>query len=403
MQRTYTRKEFYDLVWSKPMTKLAKDFGLSDVALHKLCRRHQIPTPPLGYGAKLAHGKPVVQTKLPKVVGGDSAQVMVSAGQPSQSAEAQEAKVRAASLAQVVPAPAPQHKLITATLIKLRKAKANDRGLVVAGAERMLDCSVAPSSVDRLEIILDRLVAAALVQEFELTANGKSVVFTGPVESLSITISEEVKRSKHVATAAEVAALERWQDRTRRQTSWDWERNYQPMPFQPEWDYAPTGKLSIEFDQVYVSQGFSPRRSFRDGKSQSLENMAGEIAVGMVVLAKAKADERIRREENARLAEIEQQKRVERQRLNFIQEKRSKAFDGLLEQWTKLKSIHELVLHLQAIPKPWPARVEAMIKWAEDELAFRESQLGPEPLEARLEKDSVFGSDDDRGFYPNRW
>lgn len=40
-------KEFYDLVWSNPMTKLAKDFGLSDVALLKLYRRHQIPTPPL--------------------------------------------------------------------------------------------------------------------------------------------------------------------------------------------------------------------------------------------------------------------------------------------------------------------------------------------------------------------
>ena len=402
MQRTYTRKEFYDLVWSKPMTKLAKDFGLSDVALHKLCRRHQIPTPPLGYWAKLAHGKPVVQTKLPKVAGGDSAPVMVSTGQPSQSAEAQEAKARAASLAQVAPAPAPQHKLITATLSKLRKAKANDRGLASAVAERLLDCSVAPSSIDRLEIILDRLVAAAGVQGFELTANGKSVKFAGPVESLSITISEEVKRSKHVTTAVEAAAVERLQNR-RRRTNWDWDRDYQPMPLRPEWDYAPTGKLSIEFDQVYVAQGFAPRRSFRDGKSQSLENMAGEIAVGMVMLAKAKADERARREEQARLAEIEHQKRVERQRANYIEEKRSKAFDGFLERWSKLQTIRELVHHLQAIPEPRPERVEAMIKWAEDELDFRTSMLGPERLEARLEKDGVFGSDDDRGFYPSRW
>ena len=262
--------------------------------------------------------------------------------------------------------------------------------------------SVAPSSVDRLELILDGLVAAARVQGFEPEANGKSIVFNGPLEPLSVTISEEVKRSKHVTTPVEAAALERWQNRSR-STRWDWDRNYQPMPFQPEWDYEPTGKLSIEFEQVYVREGFSPRRSFRDGKSQSLENMAGEIAVGMVVLAKAKADERVRDDERARLAAIEQQKRVERQRENYIEEKRAKAFDGLLERWSRLQTIRELVLHLQALPLPHPARVEAMIKWVEEELSFRESLLGPERLDAGLEKDNVFGSDDDRGFYPSRW
>ena len=30
MSRTFTREEFYDLVWSKPMTYLAKEFVLSD-------------------------------------------------------------------------------------------------------------------------------------------------------------------------------------------------------------------------------------------------------------------------------------------------------------------------------------------------------------------------------------
>ena len=65
MARTFTRQEFYDLVWSKPVTHLAKEFALSDVAIHKICRKHEIPTPPLGWWAKKA-GKAVVQTKLPK-------------------------------------------------------------------------------------------------------------------------------------------------------------------------------------------------------------------------------------------------------------------------------------------------------------------------------------------------
>ena len=39
MSLSFSRREFYDLVWSKPMIHLAKEFGVSDVALHKICRK----------------------------------------------------------------------------------------------------------------------------------------------------------------------------------------------------------------------------------------------------------------------------------------------------------------------------------------------------------------------------
>ena len=54
MAQRFSRQEFYELVWSKPMTHLAKEFVISDVALHKICRKHGIPNPPLGWWAKKA-------------------------------------------------------------------------------------------------------------------------------------------------------------------------------------------------------------------------------------------------------------------------------------------------------------------------------------------------------------
>ncbi|MEP0391105.1 MAG: hypothetical protein ABJ205_12065 [Erythrobacter sp.] len=39
MSQTFTRREFYDLVWSKAVIHLAIEFGVSDVALHKICRK----------------------------------------------------------------------------------------------------------------------------------------------------------------------------------------------------------------------------------------------------------------------------------------------------------------------------------------------------------------------------
>jgi len=60
-----TRKELYDLVWSEPMTTVCKRFGISDNGLRKHCKSMNIPTPPLGYWAKLQSQKEVEIISLP--------------------------------------------------------------------------------------------------------------------------------------------------------------------------------------------------------------------------------------------------------------------------------------------------------------------------------------------------
>lgn len=44
-----TAEELHTLVWSKPLTQLAKDLGVSDVAIHKWCRLLGVEKPPKGY------------------------------------------------------------------------------------------------------------------------------------------------------------------------------------------------------------------------------------------------------------------------------------------------------------------------------------------------------------------
>lgn len=40
------------LVWEKPTSQLSKDLGVSDVAIGKFCKKHNINKPPRGYWAK---------------------------------------------------------------------------------------------------------------------------------------------------------------------------------------------------------------------------------------------------------------------------------------------------------------------------------------------------------------
>ena len=65
-----TRQELYERVWATPMRLLAKEFGLSDVGLAKICRKHNISRPPLGYWAKVAHGQSPERPPLPAASSG---------------------------------------------------------------------------------------------------------------------------------------------------------------------------------------------------------------------------------------------------------------------------------------------------------------------------------------------
>lgn len=49
METKLTIQQLYDRVWTEPIHRIAKEFGLSDRGLGKFCERLDIPVPPRGY------------------------------------------------------------------------------------------------------------------------------------------------------------------------------------------------------------------------------------------------------------------------------------------------------------------------------------------------------------------
>lgn len=64
-KRTFTRGQLYNLVWTRPIIAIARDLAISNLALAKICRDHDIPTPPAGHWMKLEFGKPSAVRPLP--------------------------------------------------------------------------------------------------------------------------------------------------------------------------------------------------------------------------------------------------------------------------------------------------------------------------------------------------
>ena len=65
---TMSRNDLYRKIWLKSAVQLAKDWGISDVAIAKLCKKHNVPKPPLGYWARIQHGRKIRRPALPKAV-----------------------------------------------------------------------------------------------------------------------------------------------------------------------------------------------------------------------------------------------------------------------------------------------------------------------------------------------
>ena len=71
------RAALFDRVWSEPVEKLAKDWGLSGRGLAKACRRLQIPVPPRGFWAKLQHGQRMRRPRLAELPAGEAEVIVV--------------------------------------------------------------------------------------------------------------------------------------------------------------------------------------------------------------------------------------------------------------------------------------------------------------------------------------
>lgn len=397
MAHTFSRREFYNLVWSKPMTHLAKELGVSDVALHKVCRKHAIPNPPAGWWAKKAAGKKVQQIMLPQQAGDDRAGVItirpVTVGEWQVLAAKSAQKIATSAEGEAEPVqPKPSAK-VRATLAALRQAKPNFQGLVEIKEPGLIQCSVAKDSIPRLATILPQLEAMAKIQGFSLTDDEKPCRFSNGGQSVTFTINETFRREKHEPTQKETAALAAW-ERRRKAHNWRYLDN-DPYPRPPDWDYSATGELSIDLEPVWSYHHSMPRRAFRDGKRQRLEDMAAKVAIGIVIVAEAKAARQRDEEERARAQEIRRREREREEHRKRIEDQRNAELIALIELQSRVVALEHLAGAVDALGAcPDEGRVHVFKHWLNHQLDDARAQLTLEGLETRFVHQGLFGPDD---------
>lgn len=201
-----SRRELYDLVWSKPISKLAPEFGLSDRGLAKLCTRHRIPVPPRGYWAKLAAGANVEKTAFLELKDRSLDKVRIQssiaslpdpvaklAERQKKERKAQRKAVEDESPSETVAIDKP-HKLIAATARYLRNRKPDSAGRLAANKEGQCGVVVHKDSVERAIYVLDALARALEDMGLPLEPKEEKMSVTRGADTISFTLVERTKR-----------------------------------------------------------------------------------------------------------------------------------------------------------------------------------------------------------------
>ena len=59
-----SRAQLHQLIWSQPMTEIARAYGVRGQHIANACDEHEIARPPAGYWQKLEYGKAVESVAL---------------------------------------------------------------------------------------------------------------------------------------------------------------------------------------------------------------------------------------------------------------------------------------------------------------------------------------------------
>lgn len=350
------RTDLYQLVWEKPVTHVAKQFGISDVAVRKICVKHGIPTPPLGYWAKLQHGKNVRQTPLPPLKEGQSDHVNLvvhpTKNHPPEVAEThrvallEEAKDES-QISVPVERPAKLHPLAEATEKALRKAKPDHEGFITSLGAGKLDVRIGPSSIDRVVLLCHALLRGALDRGHQLSAapDFRIVVDEQP---LAVRFYETKDKTEHVPTAAELKQQAK-EDEWRSRFSSTHRSNHKVYR---TWDYFPSGRLMLEVaDPKQVRWQADPIIGrWRDRKARTLEHYLGEAMVALRTGAAIARHQRAKEAEEARLAKEAEERRREQEIQRRLLEKVTAFLMEKADKHAKLVKLETLAAHLRSDP-----------------------------------------------------
>jgi hypothetical protein len=238
-----TRTELHESVWATPMRTLAKEFGMSDVGLAKICRKHNVPVPPVGYWRRKETGYKVKCPPLPPAKDGrEHLDIYIR-----ERLRPEFEDLARQTAPKIAIAPDVSHPFALRSEKLLRRGKLNQRGLVIAKNGALSHILVSREQLPRALKILNALLLA--LEERNQPASWPKqenalLAVSIDDEAVRFSLSEITDSAPHILTPSEV--------------NHPWSA--------PKYDYKLTRRLQLQIANLPPFMG-PIRRTWADGKT----------------------------------------------------------------------------------------------------------------------------------------
>jgi hypothetical protein len=317
-----SRKELYDLVWSKPLSTLAKEYFISDNGLRKICKQSDIPVPQLGHWQKIQYNKKVKIIPLPKDFKGEDS-ITLNKGETKENegitnfSKLLKEITGDTTLSFKVPDKLSNpDKLISEAKENLANKSKEKYGIyrgITTTSNDILNISVAPKNCNRALRIMDKIIKLLKQRGHNVIVKYDTTYVVIREEEIKIRLKERLKRI------------------TIPDAKYSWSST----------DYIPTGILTFKVDEY-------PEKEFYDNNNQTLEEQIPKILTKLELvsdkLKRDKEESRIRQIEYRKQREIEEA--IKKRHANEIEN-----FKKLLEnseRWKKATDLRNFIKELES-------------------------------------------------------
>jgi hypothetical protein len=323
---TLTREQLYEQVWSTPMSTLAGRYGISDVALAKTCKKHDIPRPGRGYWAQLAAGQKPARMKLPKLRLGTRDRIVLNKaprplGEPRPVAPDVKVSERLVD----------PHEVVRWLADTLEEAATDKYGRLIVGPAWSPDVCLRKACSRRALVLLDALCKALAGRGHQVEAKQRNEHHTTNEitvrivdQDLSIQIEEKLAQKPHILTAEE---------RQQKEKS-GWKKF-------PKYDYFADGELAFRISGTHHK--YTGHKSCSDTRTQQLDNRLGYFVLALEQAAQVGRQERLEAEQRQREWAAQERKRLRGERMLWYQRHVAEDLERMASNWEKAQQIRHFL------------------------------------------------------------
>ena len=333
---TFQREELYNQVWTKPMTELAKEYGINVYQLTKACDELDIPRPKAGYWSKLRHGKKIKKKPINESEKNEF-RLNLEAIQPTNLTQPLPKGYRPIKIKDQL---RNLHPLVQKTYEHLKERSPGDKyGRLKPYQAGYINVAVSKDSLKRAIKIMDAVLKESIRQGFQVgtgTRHDKHYTYIQVGEDkASIFLQEEGKRIK----------------KENPKYSWD------------EYEYYRTGNLKLMISSSFY--GYTSRR-ISDTKTKVIEKRLDKFFPILLEITEEERKNRIKWEEEQRKADIARKIREQQEREYQAEMKRREGLEQLSEQFTKSEYIYQFIREVESkieIEKLTQGQVDHFNEW----------------------------------------